>query len=127
MGDAEQRPAPNTRSRVRKVVGVAGWLAGLAVLAAILLPARVSDPDRYRRASCANNLKILGVVLRMYSNEDKTELMPSPSLSLGLTADIRQMYPEYIPDPNLLMCVLDPQIKDFPPITGADAKAVEPY
>ena len=44
-------------------------IAIIGILAAILLPALARAREAARRASCANNLKQFGVVLKMYANE----------------------------------------------------------
>lgn len=52
-------------------------IAIIGILAAILLPALARAREAARRASCANNLKQFGIVLKMYSGESKGELYPS--------------------------------------------------
>jgi RNA polymerase sigma-70 factor (ECF subfamily) len=47
------------------------------------------------RASCANNMKQLGLSLKMYQNEARHEL---------LAAGWASMYPEYLSDPRVLLC-----------------------
>ena len=44
-------------------------IAIIGILAAILLPALARACEAARRASCANNLKQMGIVYKMYANE----------------------------------------------------------
>ena len=86
-------------------------IAIIGILAAILLPALARAREAARRASCANNLKQMGVIFKMYSNEwdgafppkvvwcNEPCWMPNP-LSI---------YPEYLTDANVLICPSDPE------------------
>ena len=51
-------------------------IAIIGILAAILLPALARARESARRSSCANNLKQLGIVLKMYAGEAKGERFP---------------------------------------------------
>ncbi len=91
-------------------------IAIIGILAAILLPALARAREAARRASCQNNLKQWGLVMKMYSGESKGGKFPEMS-NLGLTGgafspaspDYAQVYPEYISDPKISLCPSDSQ------------------
>jgi prepilin-type N-terminal cleavage/methylation domain-containing protein/prepilin-type processing-associated H-X9-DG protein len=95
-------------------------IAIIGILAAILLPALARAREAARRASCANNLKQLGVVFKMYANESKGEKWPSmakrfPRYDLNCDEvndtnrffDGPSVYPEYLTDDEVLICPSD--------------------
>ena len=88
-------------------------IAIIGILAAILLPALARAREAARRASCANNLKQLGIVLKMYANESGG-LFPMQQINketgnnafnprLGTFAGWT-VYPEYLTDLNVMFC-----------------------
>ena len=51
-------------------------IAIIGILAAILLPALARARESARRSSCQNNLKQLGIVMKMFTNESEGERFP---------------------------------------------------
>lgn len=98
-------------------------IAIIAILAAILLPALARAREAARRASCANNLKQMGIVFKMYAGENKGAKLPdmaikaifpplgnappSGELEFDFGPAVFEIYPEYITDPNVFVCPSD--------------------
>ncbi len=94
-------------------------IAIIGILAAILLPALARARESARRASCQNNLKELGLVYKMYANEDPGERFPTNNvygckpwednpligeLDPEFIVNTIQVYPEYLNDPGITLC-----------------------
>jgi prepilin-type N-terminal cleavage/methylation domain-containing protein/prepilin-type processing-associated H-X9-DG protein len=89
-------------------------IAIIGILAAILLPALARAREAARRASCANNLKQMGIVLKMYANESDGRFPPIRSQSVeggnpppSNTIEGHVLYPEYLTDVKVLVCPSD--------------------
>lgn len=103
-------------------------IAIIGILAAILLPALARARESARRSSCQNNLKQMGIVFKMYANENSAQKFPplggvprwdAPKASgysdpdtgcnghylyASLGPSGHGIYPEYLTDINVLNC-----------------------
>ena len=106
-------------------------IAIIGILAAILLPALARAREAARRSSCQNNLKQWGLVFKMYSGESGGSRLPQVTMSSVDTVDctaagfpatgkqgvlaagpsIAALYPEYLTDPQILVCPSDANAK----------------
>ncbi len=100
-------------------------IAIIGILAAILLPALARAREAARRASCANNLKQWGLIMQMYSNENRGAFPPGVTSvpvsqagwvfgwMQGIAGD--KLYPDYWNDPSIAICPSDSRA-DYNPL-----------
>lgn len=87
-------------------------IAIIGILAAILLPALARARESARRASCQNNLKQMGLVFKMFSNESKGAIYPrqqewncrAQRLGSEFIPNFLQLHPEYMTDAGITLC-----------------------
>lgn len=88
-------------------------VAIISILAAMLLPGLARAREAARRASCANNLRQLGLAFKMFAGEANGDY-PSLQTYIGPNCDIKNtrvmmfdgkaIYPEYLADSRVLVC-----------------------
>jgi len=107
-------------------------IAIIGILAAILLPALARAREAARRSSCMNNMKQMGLVLKMYAGEsggvfprihgDQPWGDTLPAACQGgdtlahLAPRMQSIFPEYLSDPAVLLCPSDPEAAEDNPL-----------
>jgi prepilin-type processing-associated H-X9-DG protein len=106
-------------------------MLGAVVVSGCLLVKITGEPSRASaaekqdeaqlRAECANNLKMMGLVFKMFANEHKKEMFPVIDDRRGnLAPEGDQIYPEYLTDLNILRCPSDPEAEPIGTPQAAD-------
>ena len=80
-----------------------GVFALVGILSVILLPNLANHREAARRSSTHNNLKQLGIVFKMYSNENDGVYPPLAPYDGVWMVDLRRIYPEYLTDVSVLV------------------------
>ncbi|HQH53515.1 MAG TPA: DUF1559 domain-containing protein [Candidatus Hydrogenedentes bacterium] len=114
------RPMPPQRRSDSNTCLIVGVILGavavfmifvMGILAAILLPALARAREAARRASCQNNLKQMGIVFKMYSNEDPGQYWPPLSNVDGtFMFEPDPVCPDYLTDLQILSCPSDADV-----------------
>ena len=83
-------------------------IAIIGILAAILLPALARAREAARRASCANNLKQWGLIMKMYNGENRGVFPPrSKWVDSNWFPSAEAIYPDYWNDYAIALCPSD--------------------
>lgn len=107
----KERAMPQVKaSKVRPyLLELFGACCILLLAAVIILPAFSRARESARRSSCQNNLKEMGLVFKMYANDHMNGVFP-PLVDVdgAWVTDLHDIYPEYLSDPNVLLCPTNP-------------------
>ena len=88
-------------------------IAIISILAAMLLPGLVRAREAARRVSCSNNLRQMGIALKMYANESRGQFPPLQKFvgdacetknTRTFMFDGPSIYPEYLAESRVLVC-----------------------
>ena len=110
-------------------------IAIIGILAAMLLPALARAREAAKRASCQSNLKQMGIVFKMFANENNGHFPPlhlddtfgteaelaaagcgSGDDDSNIGPDAKSIFPEYLKDPSVLLCPSDPVAAEENPL-----------
>lgn len=82
------------------------------VLALVLLPLGRRATEARGRDACADNLKQIGLALKMYAGENRGVFPPTSPIAHNWIPDPAAMFPEYLTDPGVFICPGSPFAAD---------------
>ncbi len=81
-------------------------IAIIAILAAMLLPALGKAKQRALTTACQNNLRQIGIGMKMYGDDNKSYPLAGGGISWPNRSWMEQLYP-YVPTTNVMHCPTD--------------------
>ena len=93
---------------------VAVLVAAVGILA-VLLPALTRAREAARSHSSANNLKQMGLIFKMYANENDGKFPPLAPYKGVWMVDVARLYPEYVSDMTIFV---NPRLPNYDELVG---------
>jgi len=99
------------RPRISPVeLATAGVLAIVLLLVALPLGRRAAEARG--RSGCADNLKRIGLALKMYAGENRGVFPPTSPIAHNWVPDPAVLFPEYLTEPGVFICPGSPFATD---------------
>ena len=109
------------KARNRGLTTALVGLAAVCLVAAIILPALSRAREAARRESSQNNLKQIGIALKMYACEKDGLYPPLTPVEGVWMMDLARLYPDYMNDPRVLV---NPKLPDAEDVSAELVQAL---